>query len=115
MNRTCVTAASIFLCFGLAAAQDELPAPAKVNRTVPQVAPPRTTLEFSANPTAQEIYGARVFEEPLVPIGGEPTAKENADLAAALIGYAKRSGPDDFTSLTAFVETHPNSAWRGTL
>src|SRR5947209_1285694 len=35
----------------------------QVNRTLPKVAPPKTTLEFSAQPTTQEISRARVFEE----------------------------------------------------
>src|SRR5690349_18082383 len=81
------------------------------NRTLPKISTPRTTLEFSANPTSQEIFRARVFEEPLVPIGAEPTAEENAALATALLGYAKRSGPDDFVSLTGFLEKHPKSPW----
>src|SRR6266700_6048585 len=51
------------------------------NRTVPNVKPPKTGLEFSANPTTQEISRARVFEVPLAPIGGEPDAAENAALA----------------------------------
>jgi YD repeat-containing protein len=85
------------------------------NRTVPKVQPPKTGLEFSANPTAQEIFRARVFEEPLVPIGGEPGVEENAALAAALLGYAKRSGPDDFSSLTGFLDKQPKSAWRAAL
>jgi len=41
------------------------------NRKLPEVPPPQTTLEFSANPTTHEIFRARIFEEPLVPIGGE--------------------------------------------
>ena len=92
--------------------------PAKVvqiNRAVPNVEPPKTTLEFSASPTIQEISRARVFEEPLVPIGGEPSANENVALAAALLSYAKRSGPDDFISLTEFLEKHPQSPWRAAL
>jgi len=87
----------------------------KVNRTVPSVEPPKTVLEFSANPTDEEIFRARIFAEPLVPIGGQPTADENADLAAALLGYAKRTGPDDFTSLTGFLEKHPQSPWTAAL
>jgi hypothetical protein len=47
-----------------------------------------------------------------VPIGGEPGAEENAALAAALLGYAKRGGPDDFTSLTGFLDKHPRTSWR---
>ena len=87
----------------------------KVNRTVPRVEPPKTALEFSARPTPQEIFRARVFEEPLVPIGAEPAAAENAALAAALLGYSRRAGPDDFSSLTAFLEAHPHSPWRAAL
>ena len=90
-------------------------APVIPNRILPKVEPPKTGLEFSAQPTTQEISRARVFEEPLVPIGGEPTAEENATLAAALLGYAKRSGPDDFSSLTGFLEKYPTSPWRAAL
>src|ERR1700722_11750209 len=37
----------------------------QVNGTVPQVQPPKTALEFSANPTSEELFRARIFEEPL--------------------------------------------------
>src|SRR5262249_5942101 len=86
-----------------------------VNRTVPNVQPPKKTLEHSANPTTQGIFRARVFEEPLVPIGREPRAEENAALAKALLGYAKRSGPDDFSNHTGFLGEHPKPAWRAAL
>jgi hypothetical protein len=89
--------------------------PVVPNRTLPKVEPPKTALEFSAKPSPPEIFRARIFEEPLVPLGGEPSAAENAALAAALLGYSKRSGPDDFSSLTAFLEKHPNSPWRAGL
>jgi RHS repeat-associated protein len=89
--------------------------PIKVNRTVPAVTPPKTTLEFSVNPTPEEIFRSHAFEEPLVPIGGDPTRAENAALASALLGYAKRSGPDDFLSLTRFLEAHPKSPWTAAL
>lgn len=48
-------------------------------------------------------------------IGGEPTVAENAALAAALIGYSKRSVADDFTMLTGFLEQHPQSPWRASV
>jgi hypothetical protein len=86
-----------------------------VNRTVPKVDPPRSALEFSATPTEDEFFRARVFAEPLVPIGGKPTASENSALAAALLGYAKRSGPDDFSALTDFLKEHPQSPWAAAL
>ena len=91
----------LFLCASGPAQAQTQPQP---NRTVPATQPLKFSLSFSANPTPQEFFQARVFEEPLVPIGDEPTAAENADLAAALLGYARRSGPDDFSALTGFLE-----------
>jgi RHS repeat-associated protein len=70
-----------------------------------------TSVEFSAQPTVAEIFRARVFEEPLVPVGREPSTKENAALAAALVSYARRSSPDEFASLTTFLKEHPKSPW----
>jgi YD repeat-containing protein len=51
----------------------------------------------------------------LVPIGADPTPGETAALAAALEGYAKRSSPDDFSSLTGFLEAYPRSPWNAAL
>jgi len=87
----------------------------KVNRTLPKVAPLKTVLEFSASPTVEEIFRAHVFEEPLVPVGDKPTAAENSALAGALLRYAKRSGPDDFSALTDFLQQHPQSPWAAAL
>jgi RHS repeat-associated protein len=95
---------------GITAAQTN-PALLQVNRTLPKVQPPKTGWQFSETPTTQEIFRAHVFEEPLVPIGDEPAQAENDALVAALRSYAKRSGPDDFSSLTGFLEQHPRSAW----
>ena len=97
------------LFLGLVITSRADPAPVRVNRTVPQVEPPPQGLQFSAQPTPEEFFRAHVFQEPLVPVGGEPTVAENADLAAALLGYAHRRGPDDFASLTGFLERHPGS------
>ncbi|HEX3718012.1 MAG TPA: RHS repeat-associated core domain-containing protein [Verrucomicrobiae bacterium] len=89
--------------------------PAPMKRTVAKIEPPKTSLEFSANPTADEIFRAHIFQEPLVPVGGKPTEAENSALGAALLGYAKRSGPDDFSALTGFLEEYPQSPWRAAL
>jgi RHS repeat-associated protein len=70
---------------------------------------------FSPNPTPQDIFQARIFEEPLVPIGADPPPADNAALAAALLGYSKRSGPDDFSSLTDFLGAYPASPWNAAL
>ena len=95
------------------------PAAASVpNRSRPKASPAPNApnpLPFSASPTTLELFRARVFEEPLVPIEGEPSVAENADLAAALSGYAHRSGRDDFSSLTGYLDQHPASVWRAAL
>ena len=67
------------------------------NRTRPKVEPPTTALEFSASPTPEEFFRARVFAEPLVPVGGKPTPDENSDLAARRC-LATRSAPDPMIS-----------------
>jgi RHS repeat-associated protein len=82
---------------------------------VSAVQPPSPRVRDSSSQTIEEISRARIFEEPLVPIGGEPSLAENAALTQALVGYAQRTGPDDYSSLTTFLESHPQSAWRAAL
>jgi RHS repeat-associated protein len=93
----------------------EVRQPMAPNRVLPKVEAPRATLEFSANPAPEEFFRSRVFEEPLVPVGSEPVRAENVALAAALASYAKRTSPDDFSSLTTFLEQYPQSPWRAAL
>jgi RHS repeat-associated protein len=75
----------------------------------------RSSFQLSSAPTPEDIYRARFFLEPLVPIGAEPTPAENIALAIALMDYSERSCPDDFSSLIRFLETHPLSAWNAAL
>jgi RHS repeat-associated protein len=70
---------------------------------------------FPLNPTPQDIFQARIFENPLVPVGPDPTPDESAALTAALLGYANRSCPDDFSSLTGFLDAYPTSSWSASL
>lgn len=97
------------------AAAGAIEPPIPKNLPAPSLLSPNARLEFSANPTPQEILQVRVFEELLIPIGGEPSPTENAALAEALRGFVQRSEPVDFTSLTAFVEHYPNSSWNTAL
>lgn len=89
--------------------------PASANRTVPAVSVPRAALDFSTKPTVTEFFRGRIFEEPLIPIGGTPADAENAALAAALRGYAARQTPDDFSALDEFLANHRHSPWRAAL
>ncbi len=89
------------------------PAPVvTVNRTAPKVSPVPTTLTFSSRPTEAELSRARVFAEPLLPIGAT-NAAENRALATALVAFVG-SEPRDRTTwpLARFLADHPRSAWR---
>src|SRR5215510_10019194 len=85
------------------------------NRTLSSVKPPRTKLEFSAQPSVEEIFRSHALPEPLVPVGAEPTTEENAALGTALLAYGRRTNLDDFSTLTQFLEEHPNSPWQAAL
>jgi hypothetical protein len=65
--------------------------------------------------SAAAIFRMRVFEEPVVPISGEPSLAENTALVGALRAYSERSSPDDFSSLTNYLTAHPESPWNASL
>jgi len=73
-------------------------------------ASPRSRVGPSAEPTAIEILQAQWFDAPLIATR-EPTASENDALIAAVERFAARTVRDDFSSLTAYLETNPNSPW----
>jgi len=70
-----------------------------VNKTAPKVDPPPATPKFSDRPTDAEIFRARVFAEPLVPIGASTAAEENSALAQALLAFLNRSSNDDVSAV----------------
>ncbi len=61
------------------------PAPVKVNRTLPKVRPVAMRPVLSAVPTDRELFRARIFQEPFVPIGRPATAE---DVARVLVSFA---------------------------
>jgi RHS repeat-associated protein len=65
--------------------------------------------------TTGEIFGFKVFEEPIVPIGGEPTSEENQALGTALQSFKNRQAVDDTSTITEFLATNRNSAYRASL
>lgn len=86
----------------------------RVNRTVPRVTPPPAFPQFSAQPSEAEITRARVFSEPLVPLGATvPT--ENAALAEAITAYLKTGQSEMVAPFRAFLVRFPGSAWRASL
>jgi len=74
-----------------------------------------TPVDLPPHPTTEDLFRVRVTDEPLVPVGGEPSPDDNSALRAALQGYAARSSPDDFSSLTAFLADNPQSHWSAAL
>jgi RHS repeat-associated protein len=80
---------------------------------IPKFDPPSHNFAFSADPTDGELITARCFEEPLVPLPGNPLLNENADLAQALIAF--HQAPQDVAPLTAFLTQHPDSRWKASL
>ena len=85
-----------------------------VNKTVPSVSAPPVRPVFSRSPTESEIRRARVFLEPLVPIG-VPAGAENLALARAISDYAEKGQRSDVQPFTEFLREHPSSAWRASL
>jgi hypothetical protein len=88
--------------------------PIVVNRTVPRATPPPPRPVFSNPPSDAEILRARVFPEPLVPVGGS-TPDDNVALGAALLAYATTSDAADLGPIQRFMESHPQSAWQPAL
>ena len=91
------------------------PPPVVVNRTVPQVDPVPQLPQFSAWPTKDEIARARVFGEPILAVGGEPTPHENKAVAAALLSFHQGSGAARFSRLETFLATYPQSPYRASV
>jgi hypothetical protein len=85
-----------------------------VNRTVPTVNPPSSQIVLSDSPSDSEIWRAHIFGEPLVPLG-QTSPEDNRALGRALTSYLHRTNGDDFSSLTAYLDSHPNSPWRASV
>ncbi|MEW6735316.1 MAG: RHS repeat-associated core domain-containing protein [Acidobacteriota bacterium] len=69
---------------------------------------------FSTPPTAEEIAHARIFEESLTTVNGNPSVTENQALAKALLTYShnvENGDPEDTVALEQFLTQYPRSAW----
>ncbi|HEY9684034.1 MAG TPA: RHS repeat-associated core domain-containing protein [Oculatellaceae cyanobacterium] len=72
-------------------------------------------LVFSANPTDLELFNARVFSDPLIPMDNTVTPSENLELAKALSTFREKNNPEDRSDLSKFIEQHSKSRWRPAL
>jgi RHS repeat-associated protein len=102
-----------------AAAREETtapPAPPKVdvNRTRPQVQRPPLYPVFTSEVSDEQIVRARVFGEPLSPLGSG-NERENKALAAAITAYLKAGDPEQTEPLEAFLRRNAGSVWRASL
>lgn len=70
---------------------------------------------FPAFPSTSDIARVRVFEEPLVPLGGKPTQEENWDLVRAIDAYQRGQDSEKVEPFLAFLMAHPASPWRAAL
>jgi RHS repeat-associated protein len=108
-------------------AHRDRPAP---SRSVPRATPncvknsasPAASIESSARSKGEhdaikdaDIFRCHAFQEPLVTIGVETTAAENAALNGTIAAYTKRTRPDDDSAITHFLKEHPKSPWRAGL
>lgn len=90
-------------------------APVTVNRRVPEIAPVPAYAELSASPSSEAVTRARVFSEPLLPVGGAPTPEGNAGLARAIESYQRRGQMDDTEPLETLRAQRALVAWRPSL
>lgn len=72
-------------------------------------------VELSAQPSVEEIFRARIFDEPLVPVGGNPSHEENAALAKSLRAFMARADHDDASALEAFLTAYPSTKWKASV
>ncbi len=77
----------------------------------------KPVLKLSADPTDLELTTARVFQEPLVPMSGNPLSGENVALASAIKAFktapASAAGKDkqDLAPFEKFLADYPKSRW----
>ncbi len=67
----------------------------------------------NSNVSSEDIFSATPLSEPLVPIGGIPTQRENVDVLNALNKFEQ-----DFSTiqpLLDYLQSHPKSVWNGAL
>jgi RHS repeat-associated protein len=88
--------------------------PVQANHTLPPTEPMPAFPIFSAPATTTELVEARVFGEPLLPLG-DPTPAENQALAQAVLAYLHGTDHENTEALDSFLAAFSNTAWRASL
>jgi hypothetical protein len=71
--------------------------------------------QLSENPTDRELFRARVFEEPLVPVGGSTNPDHNRAIAEAIRTYASSGSTDDLAPFEQYLRAREATPWRASL
>ena len=87
--------------------------PNKKNR--PNFSLQRRPFSLSPTPTDAQIFSARVFSEPLVPMKIKPVAGENPAISSALRKFVARADREDVSDLIEFLNSFPKSRWHASL
>ncbi len=85
------------------------------NRTAPPVTAAPHGKHFSTPPTDAELFGARPFDEPLVPQPGPRSASEDAALAKAILTLGSTPPGDGLLEFERFIAHYPGTRWKGAL
>ena len=93
----------------------EKPAALRANRTVPAVERAPLRPVFSSAPSDDELFRARVFSEPFVPMGGKPTVAQNVALVRAIGVYLAAGASDNTASWEAYLAEEASSPWRASV
>jgi RHS repeat-associated protein len=84
------------------------------NRTAPGSGPLAPVVTIPDSPSDADLFKARVFGEPLLPVG--PTsAAENEALGQALRAYLSDPGERSAGEIVKFLQSYPQSVWRASL
>ncbi len=66
---------------------------------------------LSSSASDEDVRGALMFSEPLLPVPGTSSRAERSALAHAINAYASTGGAGETAALEAFVTTFPSSRW----
>ena len=86
----------------------------RVNRTVPTVTSPVLEPAFGVDVTTEMITRARIFEEPLTPVG-VPSAEDNRSLGHLLQTIASMPRDQQVMRIDQYLQDRPASPWRPSL